>query len=231
MLSLRLANLMSATSDATPFRLSPWSLAPLAVGVSLVVLLALLGKVPVRYNIRNLQVRWLTTLLTGLAFFAVIALLTVMLSFVNGMYKLTLGSGQPGNVMVLAEGSTDESFSNVQIADAGEIELLPGIARNDQDRPLVSRETYVVVNQPVQVRQPGRPRGRFTQVRGVEDADLAGHVHGLTLHEGGQWFTREGVRSVGPGQEAIQAVIGEGIARELGRDRKSEQLAQAKNRE
>ena len=31
---------------------------------------ALLGRVPVRYNMRNLQVRWLTTLLTGLAFFA-----------------------------------------------------------------------------------------------------------------------------------------------------------------
>ena len=81
--------LLAATSDATPFRLSSWSLLPLAVGVLLVLLLALLGKVPVRYNIRNLQVRWLTTLLTGLAFFAVIALLTVMLAFVNGMYKLT----------------------------------------------------------------------------------------------------------------------------------------------
>src|SRR5262245_12660442 len=231
MLSLRLANLMSATSDATPFRLSPWSLAPLAVGVSLVVLLALLGKVPVRYNIRNLQVRWLTTLLTGLAFFAVIALLTVMLAFVNGMYKLTLGSGQPGNVIVLAEGSTDESFSNVQIVDAGEIELQPGVSRDEQNRPLASRETYVVVNQPVQVRQPGRPKGRFTQVRGVEDAELSGLVHGLTLYEGGHWFSPEGVRSIGDGQEAIQAVLGEGIARELGRDRPPKALAAAKNRE
>src|SRR3954464_14679102 len=121
-----------AETSTTPFRLSTWSLAPLGVGIILIVLLAVLGKVPVRYNIRNLQVRWLTTLLTGLAFFAVIALLTVMLAFVNGMYKLTLGSGRPGNVMVLAEGSTDESFSNVQIADAGDIELLPGIAQDEQ---------------------------------------------------------------------------------------------------
>src|SRR5436190_23122275 len=122
-----IATLLAAASDTTPFRLSSWSLAPLAVGVVLIVVLGLLGRVPVRYNIRNLQVRWLTTLLTGLAFFAVIALLTVMLSFVNGMYKLTLGSGQPGNVIVLAEGSTDESFSNVQVVDAGDIELQPGI--------------------------------------------------------------------------------------------------------
>jgi putative ABC transport system permease protein len=223
--------LFAAASDTTPFRLSSWSLAPLAIGVVLVVLLALLGKVPVRYNVRNLQVRWLTTLLTGLAFFAVIALLTVMLSFVNGMYKLTLGSGQPGNVIVLAEGSTDESFSNVAVVDAGDIELQPGILRDAQNRPVASRETYVVVNQPVQVRQPGRPKGRFTQVRGVEDAELSGAVHGLTLYEGGAWFSREGVRSVGPGQEAIQAVVGEGIARELGRDRKPDQLAAAKNKD
>jgi ABC-type lipoprotein release transport system permease subunit len=223
--------LLIAASDTTPFRLSSWSLMPLVVGVVLVLLLGLLGKVPVRYNVRNLQVRWLTTLLTGLAFFSVIALLTVMLAFVNGMYKLTLGSGQPGNVIVLAEGSTDESFSNVPIADAGDIELQPGILRDEQERPLASRETYVVVNQPVQVRQPGRPKGRFTQVRGVEDAELSGLVHGLSLYAGGQWFSPEGVRSVGEGQEAIQAVVGEGIARELGRDRKPEQLATAKNRD
>src|SRR3954453_10474638 len=129
--------LFAVASDTTPFRLSSWSLAPLGIGLVLIVLLAVLGKVPIRYNVRNLQVRWLMTLLTGLAFFAVIALLVVMLAFVNGMYKLTLGSGQPGNVMVLAEGSTDESFSNVQVVDAGDIELLPGIAQDEQGRRLV----------------------------------------------------------------------------------------------
>ncbi|HMC11642.1 MAG TPA: ABC transporter permease [Pirellulaceae bacterium] len=226
-----IATLLAAASDTTPFRLSSWSLAPLAVGVVLIVVLGLLGRVPVRYNVRNLQVRWLTTLLTGLAFFAVIALLTVMLAFVNGMYKLTLGSGQPGNVIVLAEGSTDESFSNVPVVDAGDIELQPGVLRDEQNRPIASRETYVVVNQPVQVRQPGRPKGRFTQVRGIEDAELSGRVHGLTLYESGQWISQEGVRSTGAGQEAIQVVLGEGIARELGRDRKPDQLATAKNRE
>jgi putative ABC transport system permease protein len=203
----------------------------LAGGIALALLLALLGRVPVRYNVRNLQVRWRTTVATALAFTLVIALLTVMLAFVNGMYKLTLGSGQPGNVIVLAEGSTDESFSNVPIADAGEIELLTGIQRDEQNRPVASRETYVVVNQPVQVRQPGRPKRRFTQVRGVEDAALSGLVHGMTLYEGGEWVSREGVRSIGPGQEAIQSVIGEGIARELGRDRKPEDLAKAKNQD
>ena len=38
--------------------------------------------------------------------------MTVMLAFVNGMYALTKGSTVPGNVMVLADGATDEVFSD-----------------------------------------------------------------------------------------------------------------------
>src|ERR1044071_7627674 len=93
--------LIAVAASTTPFRLSLWSLAPLAVGLALASVLAFLGKVPVRYNVRNLQVRWRTTLVTALAFTLVIALLTVMLAFVNGMYKLTQGSGHPEHVIVL----------------------------------------------------------------------------------------------------------------------------------
>ena len=81
----------------------------------LIVLLIVLSKVPLSYNIQNLLVRWRTTLLTAIAFTMVLCLLTVMLAFVKGMYVLTQSSGQPRNVMVLAEGSTDEGFSNLDI--------------------------------------------------------------------------------------------------------------------
>ena len=54
-----------------------------------VLLLQLFGVARCRfsYNIRNLMVRWRTTLLTALAFTLVVALMTVMLAFVNGMYR------------------------------------------------------------------------------------------------------------------------------------------------
>jgi hypothetical protein len=215
--------------SSTPFVLSLASLRPLVMGLALIAVLMLVGKVPVRYNIRNLSVRWRTTVMTGLAFTLVIALSTVMLAFVNGMYKLTLGSGQPGNVLVLSEGSTDESFSNLGFSDVGDIELQPGVLRSPTGKPVASRETYVVVNQPVRVRQPGRPKGRFTQVRGLDDAQMAGEVHGLALYPGGTWIGQQGVQSIGPEREAIQAVLGEGIARELGRDRPAAERAAAKN--
>src|SRR6516225_3718210 len=72
-----------------------------------------LFKMVVRYNVRNLFVRWRITLLTALAFTLVIGLLTVMLAFVNGMARLTEASGQAGNVIVLSEGANDEVFSNM----------------------------------------------------------------------------------------------------------------------
>src|SRR3954447_22558058 len=101
----------------------------------LILALALFGKVPLRYNLRNLLVRWKTTLLTALAFTLVVALMTVTLAFVNGMYKLTEGSGQPGNVMVLSDGSTDETFSNLGYRDVSEVVWHPAVLRDAEDRP------------------------------------------------------------------------------------------------
>ena len=86
---------MSEVLDAGVYN----NLIPLLIGLSLVVLLVIIGRVPVRYNVRNLSVRWRTTLMTGLAFTLVIALMTGILAFVNGMFRLTEQSGQPGNVM------------------------------------------------------------------------------------------------------------------------------------
>ncbi len=101
------------------------SLAPyIIVGLFavLILFLLLIGKVPIGYNVRNLMVRWWITLLTASAFTLVVFLLTVMLAFVNGMYKLTEGSGQPGNVMILSDGATDELFSNMAYSDTSNIE-------------------------------------------------------------------------------------------------------------
>jgi putative ABC transport system permease protein len=207
----------------------------IAAGGALLGLIALffLVQIPVQYLVRNLTVRWRTTAMTALAFVLVISLLTVMMAFVNGMYRLTQSSGRPGNVMLLADGATDESFSNLAILDIGDIENQPGILR-ENDKPLCSRETYLVVNQPLQNPTPGRPKSRFTQVRGLDDAEMGGRVHGLKLYAGGAWISPAGVReAAGPKGEAkpqgekdapapaalIEAVVGEGVARVLAADR------------
>lgn len=209
----------------------------LAVAAAILLFLLGIGKIPLSYNVRNLTVRWRTTLMTALAFTAVIGLLTVMMAFVHGMRKLTENTGQPGNVIVLADGATDEVISNLTIGDLSEVENLPDVVRED-GRPMASRETYLVANQPVANQSDGRPRRRFLQVRGIEEPLLTARIHGLELLPGGSWFSEAGVQDASdkdsdnaPAAPLVQAVLGEGVAHELGRDRTPEQLAKAKNRD
>jgi hypothetical protein len=194
----------------------------LAVGTAVVCLAILLGAgrgVPLTYNLRNLAVRWRATLATALAFILVLALLLVMLAFVNGLTRLAGDTGHPGNVLVLSSGATDELMSSLTFADASDVEHQPAILRDDKGRPLCSREVYVALGQPVRGTGGHRPRRRLA-VRGIEDPEVAAGVHGLELLAGGDWFSQAGVRalpSTGAAHRpptAIEAVLGEGVARE-----------------
>lgn len=199
--------------------ISPWIWIPLAICSAITLGMLVLGKVPPSYVLGNLAVRWRTTFMTALAFALVMCLLTFMLAFVNGMYALTKASGHPENVMILSEGSTDEGFSNLGYGDVGDIESQPGIERLN-DRPLVSRETYLVVAQALPNAGKGRPNKRFLQLRGIDDPLKAAAVHEIALHDGGQWFSDAGVREIeGDGRAQVEVVIGEGIARQMWQDR------------
>lgn len=194
-----------------------------------VVILGFGGKVPIGYNLRNLSIRWKTTLLTALAFTLVVSLLTVMMAFVNAMFRMTDESGNPSNVMILADGATDENFSTLVYSDTGDILLHPGIARDEQQEPLCSREVYIVVNQPVEVAAGEPARRRFIQLRGMEKPAIAGRVHGLELKDG-RWFSSAGVQAVagqpgtGAPAPAIEAVLGQGMAAQLGHDHGKEEM-------
>ncbi len=193
-----------------------------AAGLAFMLLLALLGQVPLTYNFRNLVVRWRTTLMTALAFTLVIGLMTFMLAFVNGMYQLTVQSGQPGNVIVLSDGATDETFSNLNFTDSTDIDRQPGVLRFErggEEIPLSSKEVYIIVNQQIPTAPGEKTRRRFVQVRGIEDPVIAGRIHGLDLPADSKWFdATKGVATV-DGKTAIQAVLGSGLAADMGGDR------------
>lgn len=203
--------------------------------LDLAILLSV-GRVPLYYNMRNLMVRWRITAMTALAFTVVVAILTVLLAFVAGMYQLTTESGQPGNVIVMSDGSTDEVFSNLGFNDVSLIELesaTPDTNSQPLARPirvkrinmdgrkvlLASRETYCIVNRPM---ENDSTRRQFVQVRGVVDPQLSGEVHGLPLIAG-RWFSDAGVQTPSGSQpgvrDQIEAVIGTGLARTFGEAR------------
>ncbi len=165
--------------------------------------------VPFKYNLRNLIVRWRTTLLTALGFTLVVALLVVMLAFVNGLYEMTENTGRAGNVIILRDGANDEIFSDIAI-DANVSQLWNNhqeiLTDADTGQAMASQEVYSIVTQEIPPAEPdGRPTYRFLQVRGVEDPEMAGKVHNLPLKPGGRWLERQG----------SEIVLGEGIARTL----------------
>jgi cell division protein FtsX len=147
----------------TRFPVSPVLIVPVLVILAMLGVLAMAGKVPLKYNCRNLLVRWRMTLLTGLAFTVVIALLTYLLAMVNGMAQLTEDSGHPANVIVMSDGATDESYSNLSFPDSSDIDYEPGIARNREGKPLCSREVYILASMTI---PPSAGDTRTSQARG-----------------------------------------------------------------
>jgi ABC-type lipoprotein release transport system permease subunit len=213
---------------------APRELIWLAGSMALMVVLAIVSKVPIGYSLRNLRVRWLTTLMTTLAFTLVVSLLVVMLAFVNGMNKLNDNSGQPGNVIVFSNGATDELFSELAFSGTGDVSRSPGVLRNDNDEPLASFEVFRVVVQPVQQNDEqaaatgNNGQRRPMQVRGLDDPVIGAQVHGMELYPGGAWFSQAGVQEVSVGDkkiQALQAVLGQGLAAQLGADRGKSALA------
>jgi ABC-type antimicrobial peptide transport system permease subunit len=182
----------------------------LALRLEDMLVLLFLGKVPFRYNVRNLVVRWLTTAVTALAFVLVVGATIFMLAFVTGMTRLTEASGHPGNVIIMSDGATDELFSNLSSEVRVETlasDLQKQVAK-DGDDFLCSYEVYVVTNQPRPNAPPGGPQRRFVQMRGLKDPRIAAKVHEIELLEG-RWFAESGV---------FEVVLGEGIAGVLGED-------------
>lgn len=183
-------------------------------------------KVPLRYNLRNLQSRWKTTLFTALAFTLVTGLLTFMLSFVKGMDRLTETSGHPGNVMVLSDGATDEAFSNLppftpQVLPADLQKEIATVQTDPTDESkkafLVSQEVYVIVMYMIPNPPPGARARRFVQLRGMNDMEIAAAIHDVKLASG-DWPNPAGVRKLDNGETALEIVVGSGVARTFGND-------------
>jgi len=170
-----------------------------------IAIFAWLGKVPITYNLRNLMVRWQVTLLMLVAFMLQVGVLIFMFAFVNGMYRLTQDSGVPGNVIILADGATDEVFSNLVYSDISDIERHPNILQSDNPTdpgPLASWEVYILVNQPIpperingiklgcqfegeSMRVVSVEWGGFAEAAGLKPGDLLTRLDGspLSNHE------------------------------------------------
>lgn len=124
--------------------------------------------IPLKYNVRNLRARWVTTLLTVLVTGMVVGVSCILFGFIDGLQHSLAVSGDPLDLIVLRNGSTTDVNSGFASAVADDVKNLDGVARDEGGRLLAAAE---VVTIPVVYRRDGT-RANVT-VRGVEPASRA----------------------------------------------------------
>lgn len=156
--------------------------------------------IPFSYNLRNVAVRWRTSLLAVAGIALVVAVLVVLVAMSAG-FRATLGtSGLAGNAILTQKGSQSELTSGIAIDLASFLAVNQRVARDAQGVPLASPEMVVVANLVRSV--DGKPTNVL--VRGV--TPRAGQVRQpLTIVEG---------RMFNPG--LLEVIVGRRIQDRIG---------------
>jgi putative ABC transport system permease protein len=122
--------------------------------------------IPLKYSVRNLRVRWVTTALTIFVTALVVGSTCILFAMVEGLRHSQTLSGDPLDLLVLRKGSSSETNSGFALEKAQELATLPGIALGGpiseearaagvpdvRGKPLVAAE---LLNIPVMPRRDG----------------------------------------------------------------------------
>lgn len=104
--------------------------------------------IPIKYNVRNLRVRWLTTLKTVLGTGLVVWASVLTFGLTDGLeHALTISSNDL-DLIALRQGSTDETSSGIQQQVAREIANLEGIETDENGTPMCSVEFVTILTRP-----------------------------------------------------------------------------------
>lgn len=115
-------------------------------GIGLLFLITWLLGVPVKYNLRNLRVRWVTSLLTILGISLVTVVFVMLFAAGIGIERSLVGSGDPLNLITLRAGTTAESQSVVTKQQYDDLLGIPGLLKDAKGEALVSPELVVGAN-------------------------------------------------------------------------------------
>jgi ABC-type lipoprotein release transport system permease subunit len=124
-------------------------------------------KIPFVYNLRSVTNRPVSTALTALGIGLVVAVFVAMLALANGFVAALVKTGSADNVLLLRRGADSELSSGIPREAVSIIASSPHIATAADGRPLVSPETYIVLN----IRREGGTEFDVANVvaRGVSD--------------------------------------------------------------
>ena len=101
---------------------------------------------PLKYNFRNVSVRWRTSASTILGIALVVAVFVLLQALGQGIAKSSANTGDPRNVLVVRKGSQAESSSLISREQVRTIQYGAEIARNEAGEPLVSADIITLVS-------------------------------------------------------------------------------------
>lgn len=104
--------------------------------------------IPLKYNLRSLRVRWVTTLLTCLGIGIVVFASVLTFGMIDGIEHALTTSGDPSDVIVMRKGSNDEMSSTMAPDQARDLVNLEGISDGPDGEPLASREFVTIALKP-----------------------------------------------------------------------------------
>jgi putative ABC transport system permease protein len=165
--------------------------------------------VPVKYTVRNLRARWVTTVLISLGIGLVVFASALTFGLTDGLKRAMLISADELDIVCLRKGSLDEVSSGIDKQTADRVATLEGVATDQAGQPLVSAE-YVIT-----IMKPRRGDGGSTNlmVRGLKSI-------GYKLRPGFEIFP--GGRAPEPGK--FEAITSRSIAERFENTRIGEKL-------
>lgn len=153
-------------------------------------------RLPIRYTLRNLWTRKLTTVLTAGGMALVVFVFAAVQMLDTGLRETLVATGQVDNILVTRRAAGAEISSSIDRAQAAIIESQPEISISTDGERLVSKETVVLIT------LPKRETGQATNVttRGVGEAAFRLRPQ-ITLEQG---------RAFAPGSSDV--VVGKSLA-------------------
>lgn len=137
---------------------------------------------PLKYNFRNVVVRWRATLATVLGIALVVAVVVLLRALARGIEATNANTGDPRNILVVRKGSQAESGSLVNREQFRTLRYFEEVARNERGESLISAELVLIVSAP---RRNGTGEAN-TLIRGVTPRGM--ELRPQAKLTDGRWF-------------------------------------------
>ena len=152
--------------------------------------------VPLKYNLRNLSVRKVTTGMTVLGIGLVVATFVALMAMADGLSRTLVATGVPENVVLLRKGAIADAASSLGLDQYMAVRDLPQLARDEHGNALASPELCF------QILSHKRDGGQANVIiRGVRPIAFAVH-RTVRVSEGRAFAVRAGELMVGRGVRA-----------------------------